>query len=76
MSLIGPSIHACRTLKRYLLGLEGDKDVLDSILKPLIIQSPLAIAQDTNYENLNDSPLLNYEAINLFLSKSKYIFPL
>ena len=52
MSFIGHFIH-CRTLKCHLLALEGDKYVYDSILKPLIMQSPLAIDKDINYENSN-----------------------
>ena len=54
------------TLKRHLLALEGDKDVFDSIFKPLIMQSPLLIAKDTNVEDSDDFPILNREAINLF----------
>jgi hypothetical protein len=64
--LIGPSIHVCRALKRHLLALEGDKDVFDSVLKPLIIQSPLSIGKDINFEDLDDSLIVNRDAINLF----------
>ena len=66
MSLIGPSIHACCTLKRHLLALEGDKDVFDSILKPLFMQFPLLIGKDINCEDWYDSPIVNRVAINLF----------
>ena len=59
-------MHVCCALKRYLLALEGDKDVFDSVLKPLIIQSPLSIGKDINFEGSDDSPIVNREAINLF----------
>ena len=61
MSLVGPSIHVCYILKYHLLALEGDKDALDSILKPLIIQSPLANAKDTNSKDSDDYPILDHE---------------
>ena len=66
ISLIGSSIHACRTLKRHLLALESDKDIFDSVLKPLIIPSPLPLVKDTNSEDSDDSPIVNREAVNLF----------
>ena len=66
MSFIGPSIHACRILKRNLLVLKGDKDVFDSILKPLVMQSPLLIDKDINYEDSDDSPIVKCEVVNLF----------
>jgi hypothetical protein len=53
-------------LKRPFLALEGDKNVFDSVLKPLIIQSPLPIGKDINFENSDDSSIANHEAINLF----------
>ena len=59
----------CRTLKLHLLTLEGHKDVLDFVMKPLITQSSLAIGKDTNFEDSYDSPILNRKAINLFMSK-------
>ena len=66
MFLIGPSIHACCTLKRHLLALKGDNDVFDSILKPLIMHSPFPIGKDINYEDSDDSPIINHEGVNLF----------
>ena len=66
ISLVKPIIHACHNLKRHLLALEGDKDVFDSVLKPLITQSLIAIGKDTNLENSDDSPIRNCKAINLF----------
>ena len=66
MSFIGLSIHACRTLESHLLALEGDKDVFHSIFRHLIMQSPLPIDKDINYEDSNDFPILNHEAVNLF----------
>jgi hypothetical protein len=64
--LKGASIHTYRTLKHHLLALEGDKNVFDFVLKTLITQSSLAIGKDINFEDLDDSPILNYKAINLF----------
>ena len=64
--LIGPSIDACRALKRHLSALEGDNDVFDSGLKPLIVHSPLPIGKDLNFGDSDDSPIVNREAINLF----------
>ena len=66
ISFIGPSIHACRALKRHLLALEGDKDVFDSVLKPLMVQSSLPVGKDINFEDSDDSPIINREAVNLF----------
>jgi len=54
-------IHACHTFKCHLLALEDDKDVFYFILKDVNIQSTLAIANDINYENSYDSPILNHE---------------
>jgi hypothetical protein len=53
-------------LKRYILALEGDKDVFDSVWKPWITQSPLSIGKDINFEDSDDSLVVNREAINLF----------
>jgi hypothetical protein len=53
-------------LKHHLLALQGDKDVLDSVSKPLIIQSPLSIGKDINLEDSDDFSIVNREAINLF----------
>ena len=57
-------MHVFHTLKHHFLTLKGDKDIFDSILKPLIIQSLLAIAKDINFKDSDDSPILNYKAIN------------
>jgi hypothetical protein len=65
-SSIGPSIHACRALKHHLLALEGDKNIFDFVLKPLIIQSILSIGKDINFEDSDDFPIVNRKAINLF----------
>ena len=56
---------SCCTLKHHLLALEGDKDVFDSILKPLIRQSLLPIGKDINCEDSNGSPIVNREGVNL-----------
>ena len=61
-----PSIHACRTLKCHLLALEGDKDIFNFILKPLIMQSPLPIGKDINWEDSDDPPIVNLKAVDLF----------
>ena len=49
------SIHACRALKRHLLALKDDKNVFDTVLKLLIIQSRLPIGIDINFEDSDDS---------------------
>ena len=59
-------IHACHTLKHHLLALEVDIDVFDSIVKPLIIQTPLVIVKDSSYEDSYDYPICHLEAINVF----------
>ena len=61
-----PSIHACCTLKCHLLALEGDKDIFNFILKPLIMQSPLPIGKDINWEDSDDPPIVNLKAVDLF----------
>jgi len=63
---MGPSIHVCCILKCHLLALKGDKDVFDSILKPLIMHSPLPIGKAINCEDSDDSPIVNRKAVNLF----------
>ena len=61
-----PSIHACRALKRQLLVLKGDKEVFNSVLKPLIVQSLIPIGKNFNFEDSDDSSIVDREAINLF----------
>ena len=53
-------------LSKYHLVLEGDKDVFNSILKSLIIQSTSAIAKATYSEAFYNSPIHNRKATNLF----------
>ena len=72
--LIGPSIHTCCALKRHLLALEGDKVVFASVLKPLIIQSPLSIGKDINFEASDDSPIDDREAFNLFCEEVLFVY--
>ena len=66
MFSIRPSLHACYILKHHLLALGSDKDVFDSILKPLIMQSALLNGKDINYEDSNDYPIVNRGAVKLF----------
>ena len=66
MSLIGPSIHACGTFKHHLLALEGNKDVFDSILKALLMQSPVHISKDIICEDSDYTLIVYREAVNLF----------
>ena len=54
----------------HFLALEDGKDVFDSLLKPLITQSPLPIGKDTNLEDSDDSPVHNRDAINLFYEQN------
>jgi hypothetical protein len=70
MSLIGPSIHVCRTLKCFILALEGNNDVLWSHLEAFSYAIRLPIRKNVNYEDSDASPIVTSEAVNLFC---KYI---
>ena len=67
---VSPQIHTRTRTKSRVMGfadtLEGDKDIFDSILKPLIVQSSLPIGKDINVEDSDDSPIVNRKAVNLF----------
>ena len=74
ISLIGPFIHVCCTLKRLLLDLEGNKYIFDSVFRPLIIQSPLPTDKNINFEDSDDSPIINCEPINLFCEEILFVY--
>lgn len=62
MSLIRPPIHACCILKSDLLALENDRDVLEAFDYAV----PLHVRRDINCEDLDDSPNVYREVVNLF----------
>ena len=69
------TFHTC--LPRFeasSLGLGSDKYILDSVCRPLIRQSPLPIGKNINFEDSDDSPIVNREAINLFCMKVLFVY--
>ena len=65
--LFDKALHTCfPRFERHLLAMEGDKNVFHSVWKPLIIHYPFSIGKYINFEDSDDSLIVNREAINLF----------
>ena len=69
--LVGACITACRGTGRYILALEGNKDIFDAILKPMkkpLVVTPVVATVREASEDPDDMPVVARK----FIRKGKF----